>query len=64
VAVLRELHAALGEVLDMRWWDRVARRDVYLREGDRRLVETQEDGADGCTRGWYPPTEEDASLLV
>jgi hypothetical protein len=46
-------------------WGRIARCDVYLRaEGDRYAVEAREGGADGTTRTWYPPTEEDALQLV
>ena len=46
-------------------WGRIARRDVYLRaEGDKYVVEAREGGADGATRTWRPPTEEDALLLV
>ena len=46
-------------------WGRLARRDIYLRtDGDRYAVEAREGGADGTTRTWYPPTEEDALQLV
>ena len=46
-------------------WGRIARCDVYLRrECDHCVVEARAGGADGETRIWYPPTEEDALLLV
>ena len=38
---------------------------MYLRrECDHCVVEARAGGADGETRIWYPPTEEDALLLV
>jgi hypothetical protein len=46
-------------------WGRIARRDVYLRTVDHQCaVDAREGGADGVTRTWHPPTEEDALLLV
>jgi hypothetical protein len=46
-------------------WGCTERRDVYLRgEGNRLVVQAREGGADGTTRTWHPPTEEDALLLV